>query len=72
MPLNVNDQTPEGNRQNVESLQSAKQEKIPFIDRTPVSSDRGSWYVKYAAGGTTLTLYIRHPLSGAWLSATLS
>jgi hypothetical protein len=62
----------DNNKANLESIQSSKQEKIPFIDRTPVNGDRGSWYVKYAAGGTTLTMYIRHPVSGAWLSATFS
>lgn len=72
MPLkNISDR-PEDDGQNAKALQDQKQEKIPFIDRTPVSGDRGSWYVKYAAGGSTLTMYIRHPVSGAWLSATFS
>ena len=63
---------PEGDKDNIKGLSDGKQEKIRFIDRAPVAGDSGSMYVQYASGGTTLKLFIRHPLSGSWLSATLS
>lgn len=44
-----------------------KQDRIPFMTRTPHSGDKGTFAVKYTeASDTTLTLYVRHPKSGAW------
>lgn len=69
MPLkNVNDNTPEGNRENAEALQRNKAEKAPYIDRAPVAGDPGSEYWQYANGGSNLTHWKRHPISGAWYS----
>lgn len=65
---NINDNTPEGNRKNVEALQRNKADKAPYIDRAPVAGDPGSEYWQYANGGTNLTHWKRHPISGTWYS----
>ena len=69
MPLqNINDNSPEGGRENAEALQRNKADKAPYIDRAPVAGDKGGEYWQYSNSGTNLTHWKRHPISGAWYS----
>lgn len=69
MPLkNINSDNPQDNQDNAEALQRSKADKAPYIDRAPVAGDRGDEYWQYAKGGTNLTHWKRHPISGAWYS----
>jgi hypothetical protein len=72
MALNPNPTGSEDNKSNFDELQRTKAAKATFIDRAPVSADPGSEYWQYANGGTNLKHWKRHPVSGAWYSATYS
>lgn len=73
MPLtNINGETPEDNKANVEGIQRTKADKAQMVDRAPVASDPFSECWQYAKGGTNLKHWKRHPVSGAWYSATYS
>lgn len=73
MPLkNVNDNSPDGARENTEGLQRSKADKAQYIDRAPVSADPFSECWQYVNGGTNLKHWKRHPVSGTWYSATYS
>lgn len=61
--------SPEDSQANAEALQRSKADKAPYIDRAPVSADPFSECWQYAKGGSGLTHWKRHPVSGAWYSA---
>lgn len=45
----------------------------PYVTSAPTSDFKGMACIKYTENSdTTMTLYVRHPKSGAWRSATLS
>ena len=55
------------------NLDFEKQDKITFSTRAPTSKDGGSLWLTYTENSdTTMTLYIRHPLSGSWRSVGLT
>jgi len=57
----------------VSDLQRGKQEAITFATRAPHDKDLGNIWITYTkASDTTMTLYVRHPVTGTWRSATLS
>lgn len=67
MPLN-----PKGNQPN-KAVSDTNANGIPFSTETPNSDTKGMILIKYTeASDTTMTLYVRHPKTGTWRSATLS
>ena len=46
---------------------------IPYVTSAPTSDFKGMACIRYTENSdTTLTLYLRHPKSGAWRSVNLT
>ena len=62
-------QTPEDVKAGQDALDFAKQDKITVATRAPLSTDKGLFWIQYTkTSDTTITFYIRHPITGTWRS----
>lgn len=57
----------------IDDLSRGKEEKIAWATRAPHAKDGGRVWVKYTENSdTSMTLYLRHPVTGTWRSVAVS